>query len=151
MLFALAAWAIAGMILMVIIGRISPPPPAPPAPPGPPLPTTPDPMHATFLMLHLGALAPVAALVAWLLFGAVVGATSVNVEKARAPGGARSHRGTQTVAAGGVVAPGRRARRGCVDRRRVDRERARSPDGRCRESHPRHRARAGAPRKDLCS
>jgi quercetin dioxygenase-like cupin family protein len=104
LLFGLAAWAIAGMVLMVIIGRISPPPPAPPAPPGPPLPTTPDPMHATFLMLHLGALAPVGALVAWLLFGAVVGATSVNVEQARALGGARSHRGTQTVAAGGVVA-----------------------------------------------
>ena len=29
-------------------------------------------MHATFLMLHLGGLAPVGALAAWLLFGAVV-------------------------------------------------------------------------------
>ncbi len=91
LLCGLAAWAIAGMVLMVIIGHISPPTPAPPAPPGPPLPTTPDPMHATFLMLHLGALAPVEALAAWLLFGAVVGATSVWIEDARAGSAARSH------------------------------------------------------------
>src|SRR2546422_4996505 len=58
LLFGLAAWAIAGMALMVIIGHVSPPAPAPPTPPGPPLPTSPDPMHATFLMLHLGVLAP---------------------------------------------------------------------------------------------
>ena len=104
LLFGLAAWAIAGMVLMVIIGRISPPPPLPPPPPGPPLPTTPDPMHATFLMLHLGVLAPVEAIVAWLLFGAVVGATSVDIEQTRATGVARSHRVMRTVAAGGVVA-----------------------------------------------
>jgi quercetin dioxygenase-like cupin family protein len=78
LLFGLAAWAIGGMVLMPVIGHISPPPPAPPAPPG--LPTTPDPMHATFMMLHLGALAPVEALAAWLLFGAVVGAAAVPAE-----------------------------------------------------------------------
>jgi hypothetical protein len=104
LLLGLAAWAIAGMVLMVIIGRISPPLPTPPAPPGPPLPTTPDPMHATFLMLHLGALAPVEAILAWLLFGAVVGATSVNIEHATGTGVARSPRVMQTVAAGGVIA-----------------------------------------------
>ena len=76
-LFGLAAWAIVGMIVMVVLGRISPTPPALPAPAGPPLPATPDPMHATFMMLHLGALAPVEALAAWLLLGAVVGAVSV--------------------------------------------------------------------------
>jgi quercetin dioxygenase-like cupin family protein len=79
LLFGLAAWAIAGAVVMVILGRISAPAPAPPAPPGLPLPT-PDPMHATFMMLHLGALAPVAALAAWLLFGAVVGAATVPIE-----------------------------------------------------------------------
>jgi len=92
LLFGLAAWAIGGMVVMVVIGHISPPAPAPPAPPGPTLPTTPDPMHATFMMLHLGALAPVGALTAWLLFGAVVGATSVATEPEREapdPGSAR--------------------------------------------------------------
>jgi quercetin dioxygenase-like cupin family protein len=77
LLFGLAAWAIGGMVVMVIIGHISPPTLAPPAPPGPPLPSTPDPMHATFMMLHLGGRAPVGALVAWLLLGAMVGAASV--------------------------------------------------------------------------
>lgn len=68
---------------MVVLGRISPPAPVPPALPGPPLPTTPDPMHATFMMLHLGALAPVEALAAWLLLGAVVGAASVPTDRDR--------------------------------------------------------------------
>jgi quercetin dioxygenase-like cupin family protein len=81
LLFGLAAWAIVGAVVMVVMGRISPPAPVPPAPPGPPLPTTPDPMHATFMMLHLGALAPVEALAAWLLLGAVVGAVSVPIER----------------------------------------------------------------------
>jgi quercetin dioxygenase-like cupin family protein len=81
LLFGLAAWAIGGMVVMPIIGYISPPIPAPPAPPGP-LPTTPDPMHATFMMLHLGAMAPVVALAAWLLLGAVLGAASVPIEPA---------------------------------------------------------------------
>jgi quercetin dioxygenase-like cupin family protein len=102
-LFGLAAWAIAGLVLMVIIGHISPPAPAPPAPPGLPLPTTPDPMHATLLMLHLGALAPVEALAAWLLFGAVVGATSLSIEHARVESAARSHR-TGILPAGGLLA-----------------------------------------------
>jgi quercetin dioxygenase-like cupin family protein len=83
LLFGLAVWAIGGVVVMVIIGHISPPAPAPPPPPGPPLPTTPDPMHATFMMLHLGALAPVEALAAWLLLGAVVGAASVPTERTR--------------------------------------------------------------------
>jgi hypothetical protein len=82
LLFGLAAWAIGGMVVMVIVGHISSPAPAPPPPPG--IPTTPDPMHATFMMLHLGALAPVEALAAWLLLGAVVGAASVPIEDSTA-------------------------------------------------------------------
>jgi hypothetical protein len=74
LLFGVAAWAIAGLIVMPIIGHISGPAPTPPPPPGPPIPTTPDPMHATFMMLHLGVLAPLEALLAWLLFGAALGA-----------------------------------------------------------------------------
>jgi len=74
LLFGVAAWAVAGLVVMPIIGHISGPAPAPTPPPG--IPTSPDPMHATFMMLHLGALAPVEALLAWLLFGAVLGAAS---------------------------------------------------------------------------
>jgi quercetin dioxygenase-like cupin family protein len=81
LLFGFAAWVVLGAVAMVIIGRISPPPPAPPPPPGPPLPSVPDPMHATFMMLHLGALAPAAALVAWLLLGSVVGAAAATVQQ----------------------------------------------------------------------
>ena len=103
-LLGLAAWAIAGMVLMVIIGHISPPAPAPPAPPGPALPTTPDPMHATFLMLHLGALAPVEALAAWLLFGAVVGASCIFTEQASAAGSVRSQPLMGDAPAGGLLA-----------------------------------------------
>jgi hypothetical protein len=100
LLFALAAWAIGGMVLMVVIGHISPPAAAPAAPPGPPIPTTPDPMHATFMMLHLGALAPVEALAAWLLLGAVVGAAAVPSEGERKT---RAVRGG-VVPAGGLLA-----------------------------------------------
>ena len=74
LLFGVAAWAVAGFVVMPVIGHISGPAPTPPAPPG--IPTSPDPMHATFMMLHLGALAPLEALLAWLLFGAVLGAAS---------------------------------------------------------------------------
>jgi len=103
LLFGVAAWAIGGMVLMVIIGHVSPPAPTPPAPPGPPLPTTPDPMHGTFLMLHLGALAPLEALAAWLLFGAVVGATCVSIEPAGAAGALGTHRVTGVAPAGGLL------------------------------------------------
>jgi quercetin dioxygenase-like cupin family protein len=102
-LVGLAAWAITGMVLMVLIGHISQPAPAPPAPPGPPLPTTPDPMHATLLMLHLGALAPVEALAAWLLFGAVVGAASVSLDPARATSTAQSRPVTGGTPASGLL------------------------------------------------
>jgi quercetin dioxygenase-like cupin family protein len=74
LLFGVAAWAVAGLVVMPIIGHISGPAPTAPPPPG--IPTSPDPMHATFMMLHLGALAPVVALLAWLIFGAVLGASS---------------------------------------------------------------------------
>jgi quercetin dioxygenase-like cupin family protein len=103
LLFGLAAWAITGIVLMVIIGHISPPAPTPPAPPGPPLPTTPDPMHATFLMLHLGALAPLEALAAWLLFGAVVGATSISIEPAGNARALGTHRVAGAAPAGGLL------------------------------------------------
>lgn len=62
-------WLLAGGILMPLLGLADPitvaPPPAPP-----------DPMHGSFMMLHVGIGAPVAALIAWLLLGAVLGITS---------------------------------------------------------------------------
>jgi quercetin dioxygenase-like cupin family protein len=76
LLFGLAAWAVGGLVVMPIIGHISGPASTPPPPPGPPVPTSPDPMHATLMMLHLGARAPLEALLAWLLFGAVLSAAS---------------------------------------------------------------------------
>jgi hypothetical protein len=91
LLFGVAAWAIGGLILMPIIGHIAGPAPTPPPPPGPPIPTTPDPMHATLMMLHLGALAPVDALLPWLLFAAVLGSASAVMSSDRvAEGSARA-------------------------------------------------------------
>jgi hypothetical protein len=42
-------------------------------------PTDPETMRPTFMMLHLGVLAPLGALIAWLVFGAVLGATAATV------------------------------------------------------------------------
>jgi quercetin dioxygenase-like cupin family protein len=59
---ALGAWLLTGAVLMPVIGLIQGSPPAT------------DPMRATFFMLNLGPLAAVEALVAWVLFGAVLAA-----------------------------------------------------------------------------
>jgi hypothetical protein len=44
-------------------------------------PQAPDPMHASFMMLDLSNSAPVSAAVAWLLFGAILGAVSVRIAR----------------------------------------------------------------------
>ena len=63
-------WLIAGAVLMPLLGLAVPlPATTTPAPPSPP-----DPMHGSFMMLHLGIAAPIAVLIAWLLLGAVIGA-----------------------------------------------------------------------------
>jgi quercetin dioxygenase-like cupin family protein len=65
-------WLVAGAVLMPLFGLAVPSAaPTTPAPLSPP-----DPMRGSFMMLHLGIAAPIAALVAWLMFGAVVGATA---------------------------------------------------------------------------
>lgn len=64
--YALGAWLISGAALMPVIGLIQGVPPAGDA--------VNDPMRATFFMLNLGPLAAVEALVAWVLFGAVLAA-----------------------------------------------------------------------------
>ena len=64
--YALGAWLLSGAVLMPVIGVIQGAPPAGDA--------ASDPMRATFFMLNLGPLAAVEALVAWMLFGAVLAA-----------------------------------------------------------------------------
>ena len=72
LVYGAICWLIAGAVLMPLLG-LADPTPASTAPP--PL-NAPDPMHGSFMMLHLGLGAPLAALVAWLLFGAILGAAS---------------------------------------------------------------------------
>lgn len=50
--------------------------PAPAATTAPAALIPPDPMRGSFMMLHLGIGAPIAALVAWLIFGSVIGAAA---------------------------------------------------------------------------
>jgi adenylate cyclase len=49
-------------------------------------PSAPDPMEPTFMMLHLGALAPLEAGIAWLLFGGILGITG-STRRSRGPDG----------------------------------------------------------------
>ena len=65
-------WLLAGAVLMPLLELALPSPPAT----TPAAPTLPDPMRPSLMMLHLGVAAPIAALAAWLMFGAVLGATS---------------------------------------------------------------------------
>jgi quercetin dioxygenase-like cupin family protein len=65
-------WLIAGAIVMPLLGLALPA--AQPAAGA--AATPPDPMVGSFMMLHLGPAAPIAALVAWVMFGAVLGASS---------------------------------------------------------------------------
>jgi hypothetical protein len=71
-LYGAVCWLIAGAIVMPLLGLALPaaqPAAGAAAPP-------PDPMVGSFMMLHLGFGAPIAALVAWVMLGAVLGATS---------------------------------------------------------------------------
>jgi hypothetical protein len=66
-IFGLTLWLVVGLVVMPLLGFIDPTSPAPQQPP--------DAMRATVMMYTLGPLASVAALIAWTLFGAIVGAT----------------------------------------------------------------------------
>jgi hypothetical protein len=68
-LFGLALWLVVGIAVMPLLGFIDPTSPIP-TPQQPP-----DAMRATLMMYTLGPLAAVAALIAWTLFGAIIGAT----------------------------------------------------------------------------
>ncbi len=71
-IYGAICWLLAGAVLMPLLGLAVPSAAATtPAALNPP-----DPMQGSFMMLHLGVGAPIAALVAWLMFGAVLGATA---------------------------------------------------------------------------
>jgi hypothetical protein len=81
-LYGIALWVIAGAILMPLMGLASPAGLAAPSAPMAGMPVSPaDSMNATFMMLHLGPLAPAGALIAWLVFGAILGATGSRVKR----------------------------------------------------------------------
>jgi hypothetical protein len=67
-IFGLALWLVVGIVVMPLLGFVDPTSPTPQQPP--------DAMRATLMMYTLGPLASVAALIAWTLFGAIVGATA---------------------------------------------------------------------------
>src|SRR5687768_6247653 len=71
-LYGALCWLVAGALIMPFL-ELALPSAAPTTPAAPALP---DPMRPSFMMLHLGFGAPIAALVAWLMFGAVLGATA---------------------------------------------------------------------------
>lgn len=77
-LYGLVLWLIGGAVVMPILAWAAPTsPPPPPLPAGiAPPPQAPDPMHASFMMLDLSNWAPVSAAIAWVLFGAVLGAVA---------------------------------------------------------------------------
>ena len=86
LIYGFLLWLVIGAMVMPVFGIFeATPPPAPGFQPA-------DPMQATFMMYTLGPLAAAAALIAWLLFGAILGATwSVprKRESAPVPGTAR--------------------------------------------------------------
>ncbi|MFI5282163.1 MAG: hypothetical protein ACHQ0J_03440 [Candidatus Dormibacterales bacterium] len=67
-IYGVALWLVSGLVIMPLLGLIGPSQPIFPNQP-------PDPMQATVMMYTLGPLASLAALISWVLFGAVLGAT----------------------------------------------------------------------------
>jgi quercetin dioxygenase-like cupin family protein len=83
LIYGVALWLFAGVVVMPLLGIRTSPPPAAFIPGVQPA----DPMEATVMMYSLGPLASVAALIAWLLFGATLGATgSTQQRRDAAPG-----------------------------------------------------------------
>jgi len=67
--YGVALWVLAGVLIMPLLGLVEPSQPIAPNQPV-------DPMQATVMMYTLGPLASVAALIAWVCFGAILGATA---------------------------------------------------------------------------
>jgi hypothetical protein len=72
-IYGVVLWLVVGLVVMPLLGSRETPAPA--LAPGAGF-QPPDPMLATVMMYTLGPLAPVAALIAWVLFGAILGATA---------------------------------------------------------------------------
>jgi hypothetical protein len=68
-IYGAAMWLLAGLVVMPLLGISEPSPAVAPGQPA-------DVMHATVMMYTLGPLAAVSALIAWVLFGAILGATA---------------------------------------------------------------------------
>jgi hypothetical protein len=64
--YGVALWLFAGVVIMPLLAFVEAPRP---------LPASLDPMQPTLMMNSLGPLAALAALIAWVLFGAILGAT----------------------------------------------------------------------------
>lgn len=80
-LYGLALWFLTGAILMPLMSLVSRGQPVPGADSVTPMPqmtadSPPALMRETFMMLHLGPRAPIGALIGWLLYGMILGATS---------------------------------------------------------------------------
>ncbi len=71
-LYGAICWLVAGAVAMPVLGLLSPLA----ATTTPAALTQPDPMHGSFMMLSVGVGAPIAALIAWLMLGAMLGASS---------------------------------------------------------------------------
>jgi hypothetical protein len=71
-IYGAALWLLAGIVIMPLLGIVEKQWPVPANVPV--LPQA-DPMQATVMMYSLGPLAAVAAFIAWVLFGAILGAT----------------------------------------------------------------------------
>ena len=68
--YGVAIWLVSGLVVMPLLGLAESSPALPASG------QTPDVMHATVMMYTLGPLASVAALIGWVLFGAILGATA---------------------------------------------------------------------------
>jgi uncharacterized membrane protein YagU involved in acid resistance len=68
-IYGVVLWLLAGIVIMPILGLVDPSLPTAPNQPV-------DPMQATVMMYTLGPLASVATLIAWVFFGAILGATA---------------------------------------------------------------------------
>jgi hypothetical protein len=71
-IYGVALWLLSGLVIMPLIGFAGPSQPVPAGIAGF---QSADPIQATVMMYTLGPAASIAALIAWVLFGAILGAT----------------------------------------------------------------------------
>jgi hypothetical protein len=76
-LFGVGTWLVIGVVFMPLLALLTPDTTLvlPHGGVGMSVPADPNAMRPTFMMLHLGILAPLAALIAWMFFGAALGVT----------------------------------------------------------------------------